>query len=379
MAKTRTPAQLDVVVLGSHPAAHFAAALLAQTGITTRQLCTNAPEAPDRLVLINPRLFDLHKSLAGMKRKLDLTPIYGLQFLSDEPNVRSEYSGKSIAGYIGVYEQLRSEMRKLAEKEKVPVDTADDLQIQQPDENGLALQIDGKTLHPRLLMLAGAISAEQRRVLGMPESWDHGVLRRYTYLTLRGKKWVPADAKPVMPMSLDLAGKLCWGWLMRGQNMIQLAVEQPLDTTQQMPPHALLKHWITVLEKQRVLQPGAAEESDSAVSIDLPLAGALSQEGVANRTLLIGPAGGFYTACAEEIYPTCWSATFAVDVARKALKERHLQDALQEYRQKWGTTLGDYLRGPQQNLRFLLPLVYRNPVMTTRLAEAILHGKSVVR
>ena len=86
-----------------------------------------------------------------------------------------------------------------------------------------------------------------------------------------------------------------------------------------------------------------------------------------------------YTACAEEIYPTCWSAMFAVDVARKALKERHLQDALQEYRQKWGTTLGDYLRGPQQNLRFLLPLVYRNPVMTTRLAEAILHGKSVVR
>ena len=43
------------------------------------------------------------------------------------------------------------------------------------------------------------------------------------------------------------------------------------------------------------------------------------------------------------------------------------------------TTLGDYLRGPQQNLRFLLPLVYRNPVMTARLTESILQGKSVVR
>jgi flavin-dependent dehydrogenase len=100
---------------------------------------------------------------------------------------------------------------------------------------------------------------------------------------------------------------------------------------------------------------------------------------VANRTLLIGPAGGFYTACAEDIYPNCWSAVFAADAARKALKETHVQDALHTYRHKWGATLGDFLRGPQQNLRFLLPLVYRNPTMTARLAEAILLGKSVVR
>ena len=64
---------------------------------------------------------------------------------------------------------------------------------------------------------------------------------------------------------------------------------------------------------------------------------------------------------------------------KKALKEPHLQDALQPYRHHWRTTLGDYLRGPQQNFRFLLPLVYRNQVMTTRLTEAILLGKSVVR
>ena len=117
----------------------------------------------------------------------------------------------------------------------------------------------------------------------------------------------------------------------------------------------------------------------AAQSIDLPLAQALSQENVANRTLLIGPAGGFYSACAEDVYPNCWSSIFAVDVAKKALGEKHLQDALQPYRHKWGSTLGDYLRGPQQNLRFLLPLVYRNPVMTARMAEAILSGASVVR
>jgi flavin-dependent dehydrogenase len=113
--------------------------------------------------------------------------------------------------------------------------------------------------------------------------------------------------------------------------------------------------------------------------MDLPLAGALAHEGVANRTLLIGPAGGFYSACSEDIYPNCWSALYAADAVKKALKEQHLQDALHPYRHRWRTTLGDYLRGPQQNLRFLLPMVYRNQKMTARLSESILMGKSVVR
>ena len=134
-----------------------------------------------------------------------------------------------------------------------------------------------------------------------------------------------------------------------------------------------------------IVSRGAGILSDQLLPLDdlqlrdMPLAGALAHEGVANRTLLIGPAGGFYSACTEDIYPNCWSALFAAESIRKALKERHLQDALQPYRSRWRTTLGQYLRGPQQNFRFLLPFIYRNQVMTTRLTESILLGKSVVR
>jgi hypothetical protein len=158
-----------------------------------------------------------------------------------------------------------------------------------------------------------------------------------------------------------------------------LAVEQPLETVGSVKPLELLTHWADVLRTAQILNAKAELPLDDAESIDLPLAGALAHEGVANRTVLVGPAGGFYSACTEDIYPNCWSALFAADTIKKALKEPHLQDALQPYRHKWRTTLGDYLRGPQQNFRFLLPLVYRNQVMTTRLTEAILLGKSVVR
>ena len=114
-------------------------------------------------------------------------------------------------------------------------------------------------------------------------------------------------------------------------------------------------------------------------SFDLPLAGALEHEGVANRTLLIGPAGGFYSASGQDIYPNCWSAVFAVDVLRRACGKRICRTALDAYRHNWRTTLGNFLRGPQQNLRFLLPLIYRNHNLTSRVAESILLGKSVVR
>jgi hypothetical protein len=181
-------------------------------------------------------------------------------------------------------------------------------------------------------------------------------------------------------MSLNLRGSLSWGWLLPGEDGVQLAVEQPLSKATEDSCADLLSHWMDVLVGHGVLRRVGKElDLDAAQSIDLPLAGALAQEGVANRTLLFGPAGGFYSACAEDIYPCCWSAIYAVEAARKALNEKFVQDALRHYREGWGATLGDYLRGPHQNLRFLLPLVYRNQAMTDRLAQAILSGESVVR
>ncbi len=152
-----------------------------------------------------------------------------------------------------------------------------------------------------------------------------------------------------------------------------------METVGRVKPAELLGHWAELLRKAGTLNGKGELPLDDAESMDVPFAGALMHEGVGNRTLLVGPAGGFYSACCEDIYPNCWSATHAADALKKALKEPHLQDALQSYRHRWRTTLGDYLRGPQQNFRFLLPLVYRNQVMTTRLTEAILLGKSVVR
>jgi hypothetical protein len=375
MSKTRP--QPDVLVLGSHPSCYLAAALLQDAKVGVTHATIPGETIPDRLVLINPKFFELHKLTEALKKFA--VPMQRLMFLADDGTTSSEYDAKSVCAYVGDYERIRDATIEQAHRAKIDLVEPKSIEIRGLDEKGVEVMLDGVSVRPKMLMVGGDLPTPQRKVLGLPESWDAGVLHRYSFLRLKGAKWIDAAKQQTIPISLDLAGQLHWAWLLAGENEVQLAVVQPIESIQKSPPAKLLEHWMGVLIKHHCLNPMKPVEISAMQSIDLPLAGALAQEGVANRALLIGLAGGFYTACAEDIYSNCWSATFAVEVAVKALKERHLQDALGAYRQTWGSSLGDYLRGPHENLRFLLPLVYRNSVMTARMGEAILRGESVVR
>lgn len=376
----RPAPQLDVLVLGEHPAAYLCAALLkhkSKLGV----LHSTLPEEkwPERLVVLNAALFDLHPLLEPLRKKIEMTPIYGLRFLSDAADTASEHHNRSALAHVASYKAIRTAMIKVAQSQDVEMLAPRNVEIHRLDEGGIDVTVGKALFRPRMLVLAGMPAENHRTLLGLPEGWGPDVVHRYTFLKLPGSKWADLGSRQVIPMSLNLNDRLCWAWLLPGPKYMQLAVEQPMETLSKEKPSDLLASWVEVLRRHQVLSPKAALELDHAESMDLPLGGALAHEGVANRTLLVGPAGGFFSATGEDIYPNCWSAIFAADAVKKALKEKHLQDALQPYRHRWRTTLGNYLRGPQQNLRFLLPLVYRNQVMTTRLTESILQGKSVVR
>lgn len=380
MAKAPVPPAVDVLVLGDHPSAYLAAALLKQKSKLKVLHATLPGEvAPDRHVVINPEFFDLHPLLSPLRRKLDLTPIYGLQFLADDPATRSEFHAKNILSLISNYKDVRNALHKIAVSEGVELLNPKHVQVHRIIEKGVEITVGKAILQPKVLVLAGPLPEPQQKILGMPEGWGRDIVHRYTFVKFKAGKTLDLGNKPAMPMSLDLLGKLYWAWLLPCGQSMQVAVEQPVETVQQIKPPDLLEHWVKILKRHNLLRIDTEVPVHEAQSLDLPLAGALAHEGLANRTLLIGPAGGFYSASGEDIYPNTWSALFAADAIKKAFKEPHLQDALGPYRQKWRTTLGDYLRGPQQNLRFLLPLVYRNQVMTTRLTEAILLGQGMVR
>ena len=371
---------MDVLVLGEHPAAYLCAALL-RAGTKLRIVHATIPnEKPvERICLLNPAFFSLNKLLEPLKRKLDLTAVYGAQFLADDAAARTEHRAKATMAHTVSYKEFRAALIKVAVDEGVELVTPKHLEIHRLDENGVDVTLGKTRVRPRMLVLGGILSESQQKLLGMPEGWGPDVVRRYSFLRLRGPKWSELGNRPTVPMSLDLGRNLYWAWLLPHPSGAQLAVEQPLETVGRLRADDLMRQWVDTLRKHEVIKPGGEVPLGDMDYMDLPLTGALVHEGVANRTLLIGPAGGFYSATGEDLYPNCWSALFAADTIKKSWREPHLQDALQSYRQKWRTTLGDYLRGPQQNLRFLLPLVYRNQVMTERLTESILLGKSLVR
>ena len=380
MAKANS--QPDVLVLGQHPCAYLAACMiLEKPGLTVAHATIPGDSPPDRLVIVNPQLFSLHKPLEKLKKKLELTAVYGTIFLSEDPQTRGEWRSKTPVAYIACYSEIRKHLAAMAKEAGAKCMAPKSLNVTRIHEKGFDVGVDAQTVQPKAVLLAGHVAPEQGKTLGLPDEFSHEVMRRYSFVRLKGAgKWAQLDPKPVLPMALDLSGKLTWAWLLPGVDEVQLAIEQPLDDVQKNPPRVLMEKWVATLRKHGLIKADAPQvKTDSMESLEFPAAGALSREIVANRTLLFGPAAGFYTACLEDLYPNCWSAVFAVEAIREAMKQPHLQDALQPYRQNWGATLGEYLRGPQQNLRFLLPLVYRNPTMTRLMAESILQGKPVVR
>lgn len=376
----KTQDVFDVLVLGNHPASYFAAVLTAsKSKLRVGHVSIPDEHQPDRLCLLNPRFFTLDPSLAGLKKKLAESTSWGVEFLSDDRADRSAYRAKAAVAMVVSYAAVRDAIRKLLKPAGIEaMDPAAAPVVTAVDETGMNVGIWRKSLRTRSLIVTGPLGETSRKVLGIEDPQDGSSMRNYTFARLPRDAYIePAElaAKPVTVMSLDLAGTMQWAWLIAGKQEVQLAVATAGKSAEGKKQ---LSQWAQVLHRHgRLRSPEVPTESID--EFQAAFAGALDREGVANRALLIGPAGGFFSATGEDIYPNCWSAVFAAETMVKALKEPHLQDALQAHRQRWGATLGDYLRGPQQNLRFLMTMIYRNPVMTERMAESILLGKPVVR
>lgn len=376
--KLEEASQWDVLILGDHPSAYLAGALLREDGRLRVIHVRRSIAAGDRLSLINPALFSLHKSLESVRRPLGLHPLRQVRFLGDQP----EFSSTVCLGLPGPASvrllQVRDLFREQAEQAGVLLVDDPGASLQGVDEQGVEWCVRGCVVRARGLLLSEWPEASRRSILNLPQSWEPGVVNRLSSLMVQAGE-NRGEASHLLTLALDLHDVQCWGWLIPHAHGWQVMVQQPLETVQQVSPVELLERWIDRLVRHGVVASRAQFPSlESLDQVDLPLAGGLSGESVANRSLLIGPAGGFVSLAGEEIYPGCVSAVHAVEVMRKALKEKHLQDALQAFRQRWGAVLGEYLRGLQPNVRFLLPLVYRNKNMSLRLAESILLGRNVI-
>ena len=172
--------QPDVLVLGEHPCAYLAAALLKAAALRVIHGKIPGEEHPDRLVVINPAMFKLHPFLEKAKEAIDLVDLNGLQFLADAPAVFSEYRDKAVTAHVASFKQVRTAMCKIAEEQDIKAQGGDVLEIHGVDETGVDVTVGRSRCRPRLILLAGPLPAAQQRILGIPEAWDAEVLHRYS-------------------------------------------------------------------------------------------------------------------------------------------------------------------------------------------------------
>lgn len=371
------PSQADVVVLGSHPSATFAALLLADAGFKPVQVALPDSEPASRGVILNPELFNLHPSLKSMQSKLKLWPGHGLRFLGEGDKESIDTAGDKPVVYVGDFEAVTAQFDKARKAQKLASVCPKSLAVESVDERGVTFLVDEKPLATRAVVVAEMPDASVARPLNLPKPGDGEKPQDYSILRLPAAAKLNLGKPESLPMSLNLAASGAWAWVLPSPGGAEVVVMHPADRP---TDPKLLDRWLDVLQQHGVLTLGPADrKAAKRVTVSLKVAGALHGETVANRALLVGPAGGFLTACSEEVYPSLWSAKLAVEHLVEALAKPFLQDGLASFPQTWGATLGDYLRGPQQNLKFLLPLVFRNAVMAKRLSDAILTGESVVR
>jgi flavin-dependent dehydrogenase len=378
--KTRST---DVLVTGSDPSAAAVAAILAREGASVTLVPPAEPADPhDRLLAISPRTFDLDPLYKSIKSNLHGTLAYGLRFVGASAGDGATYQSRAGLACVVGRGALRKRLSEKARAEGVTVVEGAAVTVSAAgDDTGVHGSIEGREFTAKLMLLADEPDDEARRALGLPGPWEPGVVKSLYHATLKPGRRYDRESRPAVSMSLDFGPKDTWAWLWPGDGEVTVAVlpnATGTGTAGDTPTAAAaMAKWLAALATHGVHVDGfnPADLCESR----LPLAGALERDVVGKRSLLLGPAGGFCTGFAEEAYPSLWSAVIAAQAARQALKGGNVQDALQGYRQSWGATLGDYLRGPQSNLRLLLPLAYRNPTMLEKLAGAILLGESLVR
>lgn len=375
-----------MVVLGNHPAALAAAITFARAGVAVLAVDVGTTPQPDRLVTVNPELFALLPGLADGEPSFATTELTGVTFhradgssAATTPQVGKGLKppkGRNDLASVACERDLIDRLRTMAREAGATL-AAGSVTAESVDEAGLLLKCARQTMRPKLMVAADPLPDDLAQTVKARSS-AVSATSSFVQAVYELPRKAVAGEPGMLHMALDLGPSMAWGWLLRaetsGGDRVQLQVQHPSgeDST------VLLREWAGRLRAANVLKEDAVDGRSVRI-LPVSPAGALQRDVVVRRTLLVGPAGGFYSASGEDVYPACWSAVVAAEVAMKALKAEHVQDALGAYRGKWGASLGEYLQGPQQNLRFLLPLVFKNPVMTDRLAEAILRGQSLVK
>lgn len=368
------PGMKDVVIVGAGPAGAMAAIQCARKGLSVEVLDhRERTRASTQRLWINAAARKLLEQ-AGLNADDALdAPVEAITLHDDELAKSATSRPDPHLAFFARRGRLESALLDAAEEAGACVRSLSRVEGVEVLEEDIRLTLSDETvLRGRFLIGADGVRSVVAAALGFempstPPCWR----AQWDGEEPRGSK---GDERADLSVAMGLIEASSIGYVLRVAGHIAIGVAGPT------PPREIGEEFIAFVDSAR--EAGLISKKldpQQPVSAPVPAGRAIELEThVGKRTLLVGDAGGFVTAMSYEgVYPALWSATIAADVLADANACETGQDVLGEFDARWRTAMADYLRMPNTDLQFLLPLVFSNQQMADRMVAAFLDGQNI--
>lgn len=369
-------APFDVIVVGAGPAGSTVAILLAQQ--KRRVALIDASSFPRDHVTagwLNVRVAPLLGKLGVPVRSLLNRAFREVRFYNADFSKSAKPNFSDAAGYLVDRTQFGDALVKSAVDHGAVLFQGSPVTAIKLKEGGaLATLENGEEVSGRLLVMATGRGAALMSQLGFAQPHRHGTIWTAQVDGPPGPSGDKVDPHVAVVLGLDRRGSFALCCVSKdGQSV---SVNWLGDRAEAIPAlvrtcKGLHAHQVTASDLSAAAAGAAAVPSPASAALDM-------DTHVGKHTLLIGDAGGFVSAASNEgIYPAMWSAQIAAEVLDTALSVPQSQDELMTFETKWRMTMADYLRSPNTDIQFLLPLIFSNQPMADRMGAAFFSGENI--
>lgn len=366
----------DVAVIGAGPAGATAALALAK--LNRRVVLVDAAKFPRQYTMtnwLNARVAGLLSELGVNAKALLSLPFRHVTFHNEDFTKSAAPALKDVAGFLIHRCDFVNRLVKAAQDSGVTLAAGQKVVRIRPLEDAVQIGLaDGTTLSGRLLILASGRNLDLLPSVGVNRtSSEPPVLTTQLDAVVKpGKKG--DEPRVGLVVGLERRGSFAMYWV--AGEMQTISMNWYGDPTQAAMRFVKV---CRLLAERELVPVDVSEQAAKAAFARSPASAALDMEThVGKHTLLVGDAGGFVAAMSNEgLYPAMWSAAIAAEVVHAALDSVHSQDELMRFNTEWRMKMADYLRSPNTDSQFLVPLIFSNQPMADRMAAAFFTGENI--
>lgn len=363
----------DVLVIGAGPAGATAATLLAERGSRVVLVDRNRfPQKAASVGWLNVRAAPLLAELGVSVKPLLDEAFSQVTFHSADFAKSAKPNFDNAAGYLVDRAKFANAMVDAAKKAGAELIHGSPVKSISSSETKVSATLDdGRTAAGRLLLFAAGRGSPLVERLGLaPASRFASMWSAAVDLPLKKAE------KPHVDVVLGVDKLGSFGMSCVSKDRMCVSINWMGDREETI---ASLIGVCKGLFEQKAIPQDVSQAAARAKVTRTPASAALDMDThVGKHCLLIGDAGGFISAASNEgIYPAMWSAQLAADVIETALKSPQSQDELMSFETKWRTTMADYLRSPNTDIQFLLPLIFSNQPIADRMGAAFFSGENI--